>query len=667
MTADFRRRWVQFWDAIAECKRAENEWSRLQAEGVKEVAEMLSEKERKHLSHTVFRINALLFLYSRLRGTAHSTRLGVLLGATTHLLDFVYDHPDACGASVETSEQVVLRGNGGADSLIDRTLGQLASEFWQLVADPATFRVRLDDMLETQRASMAQEDGKAIAPDELERLTEEKGHRSICLYFSAVNPTFSEAEAVALRRFGLYMQYMDDLEDLYEDRAERRTSPVPSPGRGAVRATLLLLAAQRDLRLHYASSYWRGYWIFMTWLSVFHLGILVGCGTREVTRRLPAPIGRLYDRTAERITERVPFLNVAPIGVSYYETPSPSRRLPMPVSLALTLPVAMASLWKDGRAYVRAFHEVVDPVIAATGDVLASSRLRQPLLEWGVKGAYMVGSYARLAELPAPVPLALLCGAAGRLYDDLLEQGADVTLPPRLTRLFLDEAFEPANHDEKVLLALYDEIHKRLERPRSDPVFGALLELHDYQRRTAHQRQTAISTEYLDDITYRKGGLTLEVMYGMARPAMPPEERRLIDLIGATLQLLDDYQDEFADRAAGVTTKATRGEIRGRDLLRRLELLEAKLAPYYGGHRTRRFVNELRIQTIIVALARRIARGAVANRRPKRRPPPGALRLLLRRGSNVAVQPAAVHPNGELQATGRSNGVVSPDLYDRSR
>ena len=152
----------------------------------------------------------------------------------------------------------------------------------------------------------------------------------------------------------------------------------------------------------------------------------------------------------------------------------------------------------------------------------------------------------------------------------------------------------------------------------------------------------------------------------MARPAMAPEERTLIHLIGATLQLLDDYQDEFADRAAGFTTKATRGEIRARDLLRRLELLEAELAPYYGGHRTRRFVNELRIQTVIAALARRIAPSAAANRRQQRRRTPGALRLLLRRGSNVAVEPAVVRLNGDLRAAARSNGAVAPELYDRS-
>jgi len=665
MKADLTQRWAQFWDAIAECKRAEDEWHQLLGEGIEEVAGILSEKERKHLSHTVFRINALLFLYSRLRGAAHHTRLGVLLGATTHLLDFVYDHPDVSCTSVETSEQVVFTGTGSADSLIDRTLGQLAREFWQLVASPTRFRAQLSQMLETQRSSMAQEGGAAIPPHELEQLTEEKGHRSICLYFSAVNPTFDDAEASALRRFGLYMQYMDDLEDFYEDLAENRTSPVPAPGRGAVRATQLLLEARHDLRLHYGSSSSRGYRIFMSWLSVFHLGILMGCASREVTRRLPTPVGRLYDRTAERITDRIPFLNVAPIGASYYDIPPPRRRLLIPPSLLLTLPVATTSLWRNGRRYAQTFHKVVDPVIASADG--SGSRLRQPLLEWGVKGAYMVGSYARLAALPTPTSLAVLCGAAGRLYDDLLEQASDATLGPRLLELFRDETFEPASAGEAVLKSLYDEIHLRLDRPRSDPIYAALLELHEYQCRTADQRDGAIGADHLDEITYRKGGLTLEVLYGMARQDMPLEERRLIHLIGATLQLLDDYQDEFADRAAGFTTKATRGEVRARDILRRLNLLEAELAPYYGDRRSRRFANELRIQTLMAALGRRISPAADRHGQPRRQRAPGPLRLLVTRGSNVAVEPKAARSNGNPSPAIRANGALPVDVYDHSR
>ena len=666
MRTDLPRRWAQFWDAIAECERAESEWRRLQADGVDEVARLLSEKEQKHLSHTVYRINALLFLYSRLRGAPHDTRLGVLLGATTHLLDFAYDHTDACLTSVEASEQAVLSGTADADSLIEATLGRLAAEFWQLVANPETFRARLDDMLETQRASAAQECDGVISSDELEQLTEDKGHRSICLYFSAVNATFGDVEAAALRKFGLYMQYMDDLEDFYEDRAEHRTSPVTSPGRGAARTTLLLAAARRDLRRYYGPRSPRGYWIFMTWLSVFHVGILIGCATREVTRRLPAPLGRLYDRTAERITERIPFLNVAPIGVSHYDIRRPDERSRPPLSPIITLPVGAVALWRDGRRHIRVFHDVVEPLIAAAPGGGARSPLLRPLLEWGVKGGWMIGSYARLAGLPTPTALAVLCGAAGRLYDDLLEEGADPTLPQRLTQLFLDGSFEPASHAEAVLKALHDEIDIRLARPRSDPVFDALIELHHCQCRAADQRDPEIGADHLDDITYRKGGATLEVLYGMARPAMVPEERRLIHLVGATLQLLDDYQDEGADRAAGFTTKATRGEIRARDILRRLELLETELAPYYGDQRTRRFVNELRIQTIVAALARRMARGAAQSPRSTRRRSPGAVLLLVRRGSNVVLEPAPVPPNRDLHGT-LSAGAMSHQSYDSSR
>jgi hypothetical protein len=646
MIRDFRRRWSQFWDAIAECRRAETEWNRLRAESVDDVAALLTEKERRHLAHTVFRINALLFLYSRLRGAQHNTRLGVLLGATTHLLDFVYDHSPCSSKGIATSERAVMTAQAQEGSPVDRTLGQLAGAFWPLIANRENFAARLEAMVETQRSSLAQENGGPIAPDALEQLTEEKGHRSLCLYFAAVNPAFDDTEAAALRRFGLYMQYMDDLEDFYEDRAENRTSPVTGPGRGALRATALLASARRDLQHHYGAESLRGYRIFMFWLSTFHVGILAGCASREVTRRLPPPLRKLYDSSAERVADRFPFFNVAPVGISYYETAEPEARLPVPVSLVLTLPVALARLWKNARSYAGVFEKTVDPLLERSiRDDQARAAIREPLLQWGVKGGYMVGAYERLARLPTVAPLAVLCGAAGRLYDDLLEQHSDdPALASRLESLFRDEVFEARTDYEELLRWFYDEIHLRLRRRPTDPVFDALVELHTYQCRTHEQRVTSITEQDLDDITYRKGGLTLQILYGMARPEMSARERDVIHLTGATLQLLDDYQDEFADRAAGLTTKATRGEIRAVHVWRRLAQLEQVLSTAYGSSRSRRYVNELRIQLGLAALGRRSRALGLATRRgrPVRQSP---LRLVLARGANVAIPDERTEPS----------------------
>jgi hypothetical protein len=68
-------------------------------------------------------------------------------------------------------------------------------------------------------------------------------------------------------------------------------------------------------------------------------------------------------------------------------------------------------------------------------------------------------------------------------------------------------------------------------------------------------------------------------------------------------------------------------------------------------------VNELRIQTVIAAVARRIAASGPASPRLRRRYATGALGLLLRRGSNVAVEPVAARLNRDPRAepSGREN------------
>jgi hypothetical protein len=676
MRGDLRRRWAQFSDAMAECRRAEEQWTLLQSEIVGDVEAVLSEKEARHMTHTVFRINALLFLYSRLRGTEHDTRLGVLLGAITHLLDYVYDHHAESPVGAVRFEELVHLGEHFDDgSPIERVLRKLAAEAWDSVADPELLRVHLDAMLETQRASMAQEDDGPLSTEALEQLTQDKGHRSLCLFFAAVNATFDFQEETALRRFGLYMQYMDDLEDYYEDQSEARLSPIRTPLSGAWRASRLLVAACPDLRHYYGSTSRRRYRIFMTWVSVFHAGILLACATREVTRRLPDRPQMWIDRFTERLARRNPFFNVAPVGLTYcdFSRASPARsQTRRPLSVAATTPVATWTMWVESRARAVKFATVVDPILAATvADRCQRAEVRTSLLEWALKGGYMVGAYTRLADLPPQDELALLCGAAGRLYDDLLESGMRPELADRLSALFEDEDFEAHDDLEALLAALYTEIRVRLGRERSDPVFRALAELHAYQERSSRQRDPDIPPVVLDDITFHKGALTVEVLYAMARVGMSPIEREVIHLIGGTFQLVDDYQDVWWDREAGFTTKATRGEIHWSDLWARLDRLEQQLVAYYDPRRAARFVNEARIQLLVAWIASRRTSARRLPRMPENGRKATPLRLLLRRGSNV---PVNVYPTGRSVNGGHaSRGVAlsprvgAPDYGARSR
>ena len=662
MGSDLRGRWARFVDAMAECRRAEIQWEQLRNELAVDTSLALSGKEARHLTHTVFRINALLFLYSRLRGAEHNTRLGVVLGAITHLLDYVYDHDaDSVEHAARFEDLIRLRAAPTDGNPLALALAQLSGEVWRTVADPDLFAARLAVMLETQRASMAQSNGR-LSHQALHELSQEKGHQSLCLYFAAVNARFDEQEAAALRTFGLYMQYMDDLEDYYEDRAEARQSPIESPLAGVWRTSRLLLAAHVDLRRHYRATSPGGYRIFTAWVRVFHAGIVLACTTRELTRRLPRRTQVWIDRRAEQLAERNPFFRVAPIGLTHYPIgPATDRRSRTRRALSIVSTVLMASwaMWRRSRDHAAAFATVVDPiVVAAIADPDERGRVRRPLLEWALKGGYMVDAYSRLAGIAAPDALGVLCGAAGRLYDDLLESGTRPDLGKRLTDLFMNGEFEPADDLERLLFALHREIGQRLGRPPGDPVFRALQELHQYQLRSARQRDPALDNAALNDITFQKGALTVELLYTLARPAMTAREREIVQAVGGALQLVDDYQDVWWDRRAGFTTRATRSEIHWRGLWRHLSELERLLASYYEPRRAARFADEARLQLLVAWFAsrRRPTRAAGATPQPERDPPP--LQLLFRRGSNVPVSAVTAREHDAMPCSERLAGAL---------
>ncbi|MGY5102285.1 hypothetical protein [Streptomyces sp. 900105245] len=309
-----RRRALPWRTANAECARAAHELGRLRDELLFHLDSHLGVAERRHLAHTVHRINALLFLYATLRRAPHDTRLGVLLGTVTHLLDHVYDRP-AAGARTGPLEEVVL-GTRVPDpgDVWQSVLGELAARCWTSVADADAVRPYLVRMLATQRRSREQMGPSAMEPAALEELTSDKGHHSLCLYFAAVNAGFGPAEESALRSFGSYLQYMDDLEDRYEDRADGRVSPV-GPGFRAVReAGRRFAAARRDLADFYGRGPGARHRMLLAWLTLFHIGVVVGAACETAERRLPAPVRRTLDRGRRGLAARVPFFEVAPVG-----------------------------------------------------------------------------------------------------------------------------------------------------------------------------------------------------------------------------------------------------------------------------------------------------------------------------------------------------------------
>jgi hypothetical protein len=252
-------------------------------------------------------------LYAWMRRTDHDTEVGVLLGAITHLLDHVYDHRGLDAKQLHDIEDVVFMRRGpDPDDAFQTVLADLCTRAWAVVPGSEALRPCLERMLTTQRESLAQTERAALDPNTLHRLTLDKGHRSLCLYFSAANPGFSADEANALRSFGLYMQYMDDFEDMYEDRAEGRQSPISGVLHATREATAYLRPALRDLASFYRREPAYDWGIFAGWLVLFHLGILFSCMVREATRRLPDGLQRSLNRGQEAIGPIVPFIYAAP-------------------------------------------------------------------------------------------------------------------------------------------------------------------------------------------------------------------------------------------------------------------------------------------------------------------------------------------------------------------
>ncbi|MFF0234372.1 hypothetical protein [Micromonospora sp. NPDC005254] len=305
---------VLIWrEAGRECRRVARVFDDLVAGELAAVAAVLPPAEVRHLRHTVFRINSLLYLYAKLLRRPHRTELGVLLGAITHLLDHVYDHPYAAGAEVRVFEDVVFQQLAAdPDRPLQVALARLAEQAWGAVTNPAELSNRLAVMLDTQRRSQTQV-GPAVADPALWQLTSDKGHHSLCLYFAAVNPRFGASEERALRGFGSYLQYMDDLEDLHEDQAEGRQSPVRGVLHGIGRGTLLFARALRDIRAFYPRPRHKT-GVFVSWLLLFHAGIVVGALAREITSRLPVRLQEELDRRQEWLSARIPFFYVAPLS-----------------------------------------------------------------------------------------------------------------------------------------------------------------------------------------------------------------------------------------------------------------------------------------------------------------------------------------------------------------
>jgi len=189
----------------------------------------------------------------------------------------------------------------------------------------------------------------------------------------------------------------------------------------------------------------------------------------------------------------------------------------------------------DSKRLVRSFDDVVVPLLRATVgadplvyDVLLASSIKFGLALWG---------YAEMARLPFDAELVVLGSSFTRVYDDLVDNFDQPELDDRVAELFSTGRFRPLSDVESLLLALYRSIETKLARPRDDPIFAVVQELHRYERQSRRQCDPGISPHEIQRITRGKGGHALIAMFALLRPAMAAEERALLMDLGEVREL----------------------------------------------------------------------------------------------------------------------------------
>lgn len=307
--------------------------------------------------------------------------------------------------------------------------------------------------------------------------------------------------------------------------------------------------------------------------------------------------------------------------------------------LGLAVLTAVRSARPGAADAMATFGRVVVPIIDRTvKDEMTRARVRDALLSASVTLDYLVTNYTIMAGLPLHRKLSVLGASFARLYDDLVDEVDQPSLDDRLAELFHGGPFDPATDLEKLLQELYVAIDAALDRPRDDPVYAALYELHVYQHLSRLQTDPSITADALDKIARGKGGLASVVVFGLMRRGMCPSEWELLMELGEALQLLDDYLDLDFDLRGGIVTAVTRGDLGLAHVSRRLRSLRPRLFAFYGSAPARQFVAMLFTLLVAAFFKRRLP--SILKRRwhsVRLRSAGTPMRLLMFRGQKVTL------------------------------
>lgn len=143
-------------------------------------------------------------------------------------------------------------------------------------------------------------------------------------------------------------------------------------------------------------------------------------------------------------------------------------------------------------------------------------------------------------------------GAMTGLYDDFFDQ---YNKSPERIKLLTSapETSIPEDIQEKLFLYCYNE----LIRLSGKEIKKSLIKVMDAQLHSKDQEKDYLSQEEIKKITYNKGGQSVLFYYTLLRNKPNPEDKQLVESIGALLQLENDIFDCYKDREEHILTLAT--------------------------------------------------------------------------------------------------------------
>lgn len=300
-------------------------------------------------------------------------------------------------------------------------------------------------------------------------------------------------------------------------------------------------------------------------------------------------------------------------------------------ALIQALTIIITFTFRDLKIFTRTFDEVVGPLVDKAVNPGERQHVREALRATSLKVGFLLSPYATTVGKPSRPDLFILGGAIARLYDDLVDHSGQPDLDAGLDVLFSGGPFTPLTEFDALLHDLYQSLALRLDLPEDALPHVTLRALHGYQKLSREQKNPAIGEDLLWEITRGKGAAANLLLHALAHPYMTTREQDVLKDLGVTLQMLDDHFDRDIDRAAGITTPATRGESRLPHVRRRLRTTRATLHDLYTRTGSRPYVGALYAMLAWAYLSRLPHPRRRARRLSARTP----LLVIARRGNGV--------------------------------